>query len=317
MGTPHPFWLDPFERYCGLRGRMKPLKRQLQRILGNTAIYHRLKASSLHELYWKITDQKWIESRDKEVEFYRSLLSGLREGDVIFDIGAHEGFKTDVFLRLGARIVAMEPDEANQSILRAKFLKLRIAPKPVVVVGKAVSDKNTTVTMWIDGDGSAVNTLSQKWADTLKQDKARHKYGHCGLDFAKQKSVQTTTLEDLINQYGSPLFVKIDVEGHELSVIRGLGRPVPYLSFELNLPEFKAEGLECVELLRKLDANGKFNYAVDCERGLALDQWLSTDGFRQVLEGCTQGCLEVFWRSSSAGSGARPNGDQVAVRNRR
>ena len=276
---------------------MKPFIRQLKRMLSNTGIYHRLRASRIHDLYWKIRDQKWIVSRDKEVEFYRNLLVGLRDDDLIFDVGANEGFKTDVFLRLGARIVAVETDEKNQTILQAKFVKLRIAPKPVVIVGKAVSDKNTVETMWIDGDGSAVNTLSQKWANTLRQDKARHKYGHCGLDFATRKSVQATTLEELINEYGLPVFIKIDVEGYELNVIRGLGRPVPYLSFELNLPEFRAEGLQCVELLRKLAADGTFNYAVDCEHGLALGQWLTADSFRQVLEGCTEGCVEVFWRA--------------------
>ncbi len=64
--------------------------------------------------------------------------------------------------------------------------------------------------------------------------------------------------------------MKIDVEGLEPSVIRGLRRPVPYLSFEVNLPEFRPEGLECVELLRTLTPTGAFNYAVKCDTGLEL-----------------------------------------------
>ena len=47
-------------------------------------------------------------------------------------------------------------------------MKLRLVRRPVVIVGKALSDKNTTESMWIDGPGSAVNTLSQKWATTLR-----------------------------------------------------------------------------------------------------------------------------------------------------
>jgi hypothetical protein len=82
-------------------------------------------------------------------------------------------------------------------------------------------------------------------------------------------------------------------------VIRGLRLPVPYLSFELNLPEFRPEGLQRVALLRGLAVNGKFNYAVDCERGFTLERWLDSKAFLQVLEGCTENCLEVFWKRSA------------------
>jgi len=153
--------------------------------------------------------------------------------------------------------------------------------------------------MWVDGPGSAVNTLSQKWATTLKGNKARHTCGHCGLDFVQGRTVETTTLEELITSYGRPLFVKIDVEGYELNVIRGLRQPVPYLSFEVNLPEFRPEGLECVALLEILAPNRKFNYAVDCARGLGLERWLNSNEFLQVLKDCDESSIEVFWKSST------------------
>src|SRR4029453_18235955 len=102
-------------------------------------------------------------------------------------------------------------------------------------------------TLWIDEPGSAKNSLSRKWVETLKGDEAR--FGH-RLEFARQKKVQTTTLDELTISYGLPFFVKIDVEGYEPSVLRGMKRPVPFLSFEVNFPEFRAEGFECVELLR-------------------------------------------------------------------
>jgi FkbM family methyltransferase len=278
---------------------MKSLKSQMQRMLQRAGLYHRLKASRIHELYWKIAGKQWILAREKQTDFYRRLLPELSLGDLIFDIGANEGFKTDLFLRLGARVIAVEPDETNQSILKEKFVKFRLTRRPLVIVGKAVSDKSTTETMWIDGPGSAVNTLSQKWAGALKRNKARQTYGHYGLDFAQQKTVETTTLEQLMSTHGVPTFIKIDVEGYELNVIRSLQRSVPYLSFEVNLPEFRQEGLECVEILGRLEAAGKFNYAVDCEQGLALECWLNTNDFLQVLEQCTESAIEVFWKGSA------------------
>lgn len=104
-------------------------------------------------------------------------------------------------------------------------------------------------------------------------------------------------MEELIVTYGFPLFVKIDVEEHEAHVLRGLKRPIPYLSFDVNLPEFKQEGLECIELLGNIAPDGKFNYAVDCEKGLALDRWLTLREFKEVFRSCSEASLEVFWNT--------------------
>ncbi len=276
---------------------MNAFKQRAQAFMRDAGIYYRLRSSGILDFYKSIADRGWILARDRQTDFYRRLLPELRPGDLIFDVGANDGLETDLFLRLGARVVAIDPDETNQAILRERFWRLRLARKPVVIVGKALSDANSVQTMFIDGPGSAVNTLSQKWADTLKENKARHTWGHCGLDFVRSRTVETTTLEDLIAEYGHPLFIKIDVEGHELNVIRGLRQPVPYLSFEVNLPEFRSEGLRCVELLSSLASVGTFNYAVDCERGLELEWWLGHNEFRQVLEQCTESCIEIFWKS--------------------
>jgi FkbM family methyltransferase len=259
-------------------------------------LYERLRASFVYDLFWSIADRRLVEDRQQEVAFYRTLLQGFRGEGLIFDIGANHGRKTDVFLRLGARVVAVEPDEVNQEILRQKFLTLRLRPKPVTIVGKAVSERETVERMWIDAPGSAKNTLSQKWVSTLRSDQAR--FG-ARLEFAAEKDVETTTLDHLIGLHGEPFFVKIDVEGFEPNVLRGLTRRVPYISFEVNLPEFNAEGTECIALLKRLDAAGRFNFAADMQ-GLALSQWLDADAFRDVFERCSESSIEVFWKAAAA-----------------
>lgn len=254
----------------------------------------RAKYSWIYDSYWSLADRRIIDDRRREIEFYRSLLNGFQKGDLIFDIGANQGYKTGIFLKLGARVLSVEPDQASQEILKQSFLKYRLKSKPVVIVPKAVSDRNSILRMWIDTPGSAMNTLSQKWAETLKNDDTR--FGE-KLNFGQWKEVETVSMEKLISEYGLPFFVKIDVEGHELSVLRGMQRPVPYLSFEVNLPEFRPEGLECVQILGRLASDGMFNYAADCRSGLVLKQWIGTEEFSAALASCRDKSIEVFWKT--------------------
>jgi hypothetical protein len=46
--------------------------------------------------------------------------------------------------------------------------------------------------------------------------------------------VNVATLDSLIDEFGVPDYAKIDVEGFDLEVLRGLSRPIPLLSFEYN-----------------------------------------------------------------------------------
>ncbi|MGB8474156.1 MAG: hypothetical protein WCE61_08740 [Candidatus Acidiferrum sp.] len=93
------------------------LKRSAQLFLERVGLYQRLKASRVYDFYWSLVDPHWLTDRDKEVDFYRTTLTGFQKGNVIFDIGANDGCKTDVFLRLGAKVVAVEPDDTNIKIL--------------------------------------------------------------------------------------------------------------------------------------------------------------------------------------------------------
>jgi FkbM family methyltransferase len=269
-------------------------KQCVQTLLRRVGLYQRIKSSCLYNIYWSIADRRLIDDRSTEVEFYRKTLKDFRPGHVIFDVGANEGQKTDIFLRLGAKVVAVEPDERNQIILKQNFLAFRLIKRPVTIVGKAVSDRNGAETMWVDEPGSAKNTLNSKWVETLRTDSSR--FGK-NLKFEEEKEVKTVTLEELICDYGRPFFVKIDVEGYEAAVLRGLRRPVPYVSFEVNLPEFRPEALECIELLENVAAQGDFNYAPSCQRGLTFERWLPQKQFVDVLNNCQEPCIEVFWRA--------------------
>jgi FkbM family methyltransferase len=270
------------------------LKGTVQNWLKRMGLYHRVRASSAYGLYWRCADASLLKDRGLEVNFYRSVLAGFKRGDTIFDVGANLGHKTDIFLRLGAEVIAIDPDPTNASILEQSFLRYRLSRKPVTIVSKAVSDRSAVATLYLDEPGSAKNTLSAKWVDILRHDATR--FGHT-MGFGETRQVATTTLEDLIKTHGSPFYIKIDVEGHEPEVLRGLWRPVPWISFEVNLPEFRNEGLRCIELLRNLSTTGRFNYVVDCKTGIVLPKWLGPDQFAATFKSCMEKSVEVFWTS--------------------
>src|SRR6266849_10210910 len=110
---------------------MRTLKEGIQGVLRRVGLNNRLRASFVYEFYWRIADKRRIETKRREIEFYRRLLQGFYQSELIFDIGANVGLKTDVFLRLGARVIAVEPDQHNQETLREKFLRLSLRSRPV------------------------------------------------------------------------------------------------------------------------------------------------------------------------------------------
>ena len=171
-----------------------------------------------------------------------------------------------------------------------------MTPRPVTIVGKAVDAIVGVDTLLTCAPGSVFNTISKKGADLLSNGPYPHEHPMSPIQYLEERSVETTTLDHLIDAYGVPALIKIDVVGFELEVLQGLHRPVPCLSFEISLPDFKQELLQCVEILAALSTCGQFNYTWDRGNGLVLENWLDIQAFRRVLEGCHKGPLEVFWR---------------------
>jgi FkbM family methyltransferase len=269
-------------------------KTSCQTFLKRAGAYQRIKSSFLYDAYWSVANRRLLDQREQQIAFFRKTLVGFPDDGLIFDIGANQGYKTDMFLRMGARVIAVDPDPANQEILRQRFLTYRLQKKPVTIVGKAVSDREGVETMWVDEPGSAKNTLNVKWVETLRSDATR--FGSV-LQFGEETKIETTTLEQLIATYGRPFYIKIDVEGYEPTVLKGLRTAAPYISFEVNLPEFHAEGRQCLDLLRAVAADGQFNYAVEAQEGMALPEWLPHPTFLPIFEGINEPSVEIFWRT--------------------
>ena len=82
----------------------------------------------------------------------------------------------------------------------------------------------------------------------------------------------------MIKKYGIPNFCKIDVEGYELEVLKGLSKPIKTLSFEYTIPEFIDKDVDCNEYLNSL---GKIvcNYSSADSMELAYSEWKNPEEF--------------------------------------
>jgi FkbM family methyltransferase len=278
----------------GARRRLRIGNGKIQQALKRSSWYQRTKTSFLYDAFWNVVDREVIAAREHELCFYRKVLVGLKQGDLVFDLGANTGFKTDIFLRLGARVIAVEPDAANQKLLNGRFFAHRIASKPVAIIGKAISDRVGTETLWMHRPGDAHNTLSGKSIERFTQDP---RSGQAGIAFECKAEVETITLDELISDFGVPFFIKIDVEGYEAKALMGLSSAVPYLSFEINLPEFKPEGLACIGRLEYVAPYGLFNFVRGDQCNFVHEHWFNAATCRVEFERWNRGSIEVFWSS--------------------
>lgn len=150
--------------------------------------------------------------------FYGTLL---RPGDLAFDIGAHVGNRTRALRAAGARVVAVEPQDPF-----ARFLELSL-PGDVTLIKAAVGPRETQGEMRVSRRHPTVSSLSRTFDSRAG---ATTGFRHVRWD-ARQR-VPVTTLDALIARHGVPRFIKIDVEGFEAEVLRGLTQPVELIALE-------------------------------------------------------------------------------------
>ncbi|RFC63650.1 FkbM family methyltransferase [Fulvimarina endophytica] len=133
----------------------------------------------------------------------------LKPGDLVVDVGANVGsLLLPMAERVGpdGRLIACEPTPACISALRNTIavngLETRVDLKPV-----AVGSSEATARLHL-GTNSSFNSLAELEPD--------------GSDERNGIDVEVSTLDRLVPSEQSPALVKIDVEGLELEVLRGM-----------------------------------------------------------------------------------------------
>lgn len=160
------------------------------------------------------------------------MLDNISEGDTVIDIGAHKGGYTYWMQKaVGDRgkVIAFEPQAKGAELLRLHF--------PYATIEQlAVSEKSGEKILYVKPQSYEVSfeaSLSPGYPDAVTQ------------------PVKTITLDDYcLRRRLRPKFIKIDVEGHEMEVIRGadeiLKTVKPYLLIEIeqrHIGQFKTQAI--------------------------------------------------------------------------
>jgi FkbM family methyltransferase len=218
---------------------------------------------------------------------YRRELADLRlmfrpfiaPGSLVFDVGANKGELTAVFSQLRATVVSVEPNPALAEHLRRRF-------RNASVVEAAVGSNEGTTTLHLGVD-SGHSTVSGRWRVAAK---GRNRFSGSAVP------VPVTTLDALIERYGMPAFVKIDVEGSELAVLRGLTTPVQALCFE-----FQSLLLDELPLsFEAIEALGAYQFGRPEGTDIKWADWPTVMG--SIQSDCARGAEsgDVFARLASA-----------------
>jgi FkbM family methyltransferase len=186
--------------------------------------------AGLHHWIWKMR-KKFQPNRDYEKQCRQVLEEAVRPGDVVWDIGANEGFFTELFCKwVGPKghVVAIEPNPEAMEITRRRLESFEHTSFENLALSSRAETAVLSVTV-----GTTVGFLHDD----------PNVYHSAGKQ--KQMEVQVTTGDRLHDRLGkTPNVLKIDVEGFEEDVLIGLEKTLSSTSVRVVLTEVHFQLLE-------------------------------------------------------------------------
>ncbi|RAP32257.1 hypothetical protein DID76_00745 [Candidatus Marinamargulisbacteria bacterium SCGC AG-414-C22] len=204
--------------------------------------------------------RNWSLEDKKRTHFYKKFLS---KNDLVFDVGANIGNRCKVFLELGCRVIAVEPQQDCVT-----FMKQGLSTNHnIKFIQKAVGKKESIMDMYIASSPN-LSSLSTTWISKVKQSKRFNTES-----WSNRIKVPVTTLDQLIETYTCPHFIKIDIEGFEYEALQGLHKPINWISFEFT-PEHIENTLKCITYICNL---GSYTFNLSLGESLTFEytNWLS------------------------------------------
>src|SRR5262249_25717269 len=155
--------------------------------------------------------------------------------DLIYDVGMHDGTDTDFYLKKGFRVVAIESNQELVAAARWLFADA-FASCRLTVLNVAISDRDGVATFYRSPEHQGL-TFSPTVLSTTDGEIADYYSRRFGAHF-ETIEVESSRFETILQQYGVPYYLKVDIEGADVLCVRALEHFSPrprYLSIELPL----------------------------------------------------------------------------------
>ena len=184
---------------------------------------------------------------------------------LIFDIGFNKGEFTDVCIKKypACKVVGVE---ANMDLFH------RVRKKPyLTLLNNLVSQKDgEKIDFFIEFGQDGISTASQEFMQNSRFKKGSKYLSPNSAQWINAGKVETITLDTLVDTYGSPDVIKIDVEGYEYNVIAGLSKKAGKICFECHEEE-KEKLHKTIKHLRGIGYN-KFGFIGYFEEGDSFER---------------------------------------------
>ncbi|CAM3906886.1 FkbM family methyltransferase [Vreelandella rituensis] len=194
-------------------------------------------------------------------------------GDIAFDVGAHLGDRSAAFRSLGAQVVALEPQPEL-----ARWLARLLGSRSITLLEMAAGAEAGHADIALSATHPTLATLASEWREQIGQRNPDFRQ----VRWEQRLRVPVTTLDALIGEHGQPAFIKIDVEGFEAEVLKGLSHAVPALSFEVVAGALSV-GNACISRLEQL-GDYRYNAVSGEQRRFLWPHWQPAHRMQQWLE---------------------------------
>lgn len=218
-----------------------------------------------------------IDILNKRITFYSQFI---KPNDIVFDIGANLGNRTEVFLKIGAKVLCVEPNNRLVKRLRNKF------GFKIIVEESGVGSKPAILNLNI-ATSSTISSFSEDFISVASKDRFSEYFWNDKI------LCRIITLDMLINKYGKPNFIKIDIEGFEVEALKGLSSPIDSISIEYNVPDFFEQLVQCIKILNSLNENYTFNYSIADTMVFELNENLNYETFIKFIN--SKQFIESSW----------------------
>lgn len=160
--------------------------------------------------------------------------------DLIYDIGMNNGDDTACYLRQGGyRVLAVEADPGLVEQAERRF-HAEIHQGRLTILNVGIAGEAGEATFWICDEVSVWNSFDRKIAS--RDNRPHHPI-----------QIKTLPFEEILDTWGIPHYLKIDIEGNDLLCVKALHDPLSrYLSLEAEC-EGDQENSSDDELLRTLN----------------------------------------------------------------